>query len=214
VGEQIAVSSDAAIRTACRRGRPKVREVLRASTAGLLGLVRGGEQATHQCSPRRPSGLRLEASLLLMLAAAGGGCYHVSPAQPRGPGVVEVTQIIGTRHHTGPIAFSPDGRFLALPKREDGRVELWSLETGKARVLLSSFNKDRAPADEIAFSHDGGFLGVYHRDKGVTVWDIRGLGHSREQRTNAHRGGPAEFCARHGVRRRRPEPCSDHGQGS
>jgi len=72
------------------------------------------------------------------------------------------------------MAFSPDGKTLALPKRAEGRVELWSFETGKVQVLVSSFNKGKTPADHIAFSNDGRFLAVYYREKSVTLWDLLG----------------------------------------
>jgi len=117
-------------------------------------------------------GLFRTASLLLALLASGVGLYFHALCRQRGPRVAELTGLIEARHHSGPMAFSPNGKILALPKRADGRVELWSFETGKVQVLASSFNKDKAPADRIAFSNDGRFLAVYYREGGVTLWDL------------------------------------------
>jgi WD40 repeat protein len=69
------------------------------------------------------------------------------------------------------MAFSPDAKVLALPKG-DGRVELWNLETGKAHVLVSAFNKEGFPADRVAFSDGGRLLAVLYREPGVVIWDL------------------------------------------
>ena len=119
----------------------------------------------------QPSSSRPHRALLLIalsLTAAAPGCAATQSK------VAEVTGKIGTRHHTGAIAFSPDGKTLALAGRGDGSVvELWNLETGKARVLRSSFNKENTPCTSvIAFSRDGRCLAVEHQKTGVTVWDL------------------------------------------
>jgi WD40 repeat protein len=117
-------------------------------------------------------GLFIKAALLIVLLASGVGLYYHAQYQLRRPRVTEFTGLIEAQHHNGPMAFSPDGKTLALPKRSEGRVELWSFETGKARLLVSSFNKSKTAADRIAFSNDGRFLAVYHRERAVTVLDL------------------------------------------
>jgi WD40 repeat protein len=69
------------------------------------------------------------------------------------------------------MAFSPDGKTLALPKRPEGHTELWNIETGQMRALVSSFDKAGGRANDVAFSKDGRFLAVTH-DTGVAVWDL------------------------------------------
>ena len=86
--------------------------------------------------------------------------------------VVEVNGLIGARHHSGTLAFSPDGKALALPKRDDAHVEVWGLASEKVQVLVSSFSKGAAPGDRVAFSTDGRFLAVYYRSNWLTLWDL------------------------------------------
>ena len=119
----------------------------------------------------QPSSCRPHRALLLVALSLAAATPGGAAAQSK---VAEVTGKIGTRHHTGAIAFSPDGKTLALAGRGDGSVvELWNLETGKARVLRSSFNKENTPCTSvIAFSRDGRCLAVEHQKTGVTVWDL------------------------------------------
>jgi WD40 repeat protein len=114
------------------------------------------------------------AALAFVLIASGGGlCYFaLGRFQSNKAEIAERTGVIEARHHVGPMAFSPDGKTLALPKVAEGRVELWSLETGKSQVLVNSFNTDRAPARHVAFSNDGRLLAVYHSASGITLWDF------------------------------------------
>jgi WD40 repeat protein len=119
----------------------------------------------------QPLSRRPRRALLLVALSLAAAAPDRAAAQVK---VAEITPPIGARRHTGAIAFSPDGKTLALPGRGDGSVvELWSLETGKARILRSSFNKENMPCtDRIAFSRDGRCLAVEHHQTGVTVWDL------------------------------------------
>ena len=99
------------------------------------------------------------------MSLAGGGC---------GNGVVELKGVIGTEHHSGPMAFSPDGTTLALPKTSDGRVELWGLGGREPRVLASSANTKRTAANRIAFSKDGRHLAVQYYKRGRHDGDLQG----------------------------------------
>jgi len=128
----------------------------------------GDEEGTmHRTIP--PTGRRLFQLLLLSAVAAvpGAGCGRATP----GVKVTEITGVIGTRYHSGEMAFSPDGKTLALPIY-DGTVELWSLETGKATVLASPFEKGSVPAHHIAFSDDGRTLAVVYPRRRVALWDV------------------------------------------
>ena len=123
----------------------------------------------HNALP--PSSCRLHRALLLVALSFAAAMPRCAEAQSK---VAEVTSTIGTRHPSGAMAFSPDGKTLALAGAGDGSVvELWNLETGKARILRSSFNKENTPCtDAIAFSRDGRCLAVEHQEPGITVWDL------------------------------------------
>ena len=99
------------------------------------------------------------------------GLDRLVTPRPRGPKVQELVGLVAERHHAGPMAFSPDGKVLALPKTDDGRVELWTLETGKVEVLFSSSNKEAAAAESVAFSDDGRLLAASYRRTGIALSD-------------------------------------------
>ena len=81
-----------------------------------------------------------------------------------------------------PIAFSADGRYLALggsvgpavddcrPPRCQGRLHVWDLRTGQ-RVLASDSKFARVMS--LAFARDGGFIVTGHADGSVVVWNTR-----------------------------------------
>ena len=118
------------------------------------------------------SGLTNRAWLLLVLVALGGGLGLLAFYRQQGPRVKELTGVIEARHHAGAMAFSPDGKTLALPNWAHGRLELWRLNAKDIQVLVSSFNKDGSPATRVAFSKDGSLLAVAYRYKGVSLWDL------------------------------------------
>ena len=90
--------------------------------------------------------LSLRPHLALLLAALSLAAATPGRAAAQSK-VVEVTGTIGTRHNSGAMAFSPDGKTLALAGTGDvSVVELWSLKTGKARILRSSFNNEHLPS--------------------------------------------------------------------
>ena len=108
----------------------------------------------------------------MLVAVSVVGTSHLAVGLTTGPAVVEIKELIGARHHSGPLEFSPNGEDPALPKRNGGKVEVWDVATRKMRVLVSSFNKDAAAADGVAFSNDSRLLAVLYRDPGITVWDL------------------------------------------
>jgi hypothetical protein len=73
------------------------------------------------------------------------------------------------------LAFSPDGRTLAVSLRDQGkrsgRVLLWELST---REVRSEFRGHRGPIASLAFSPDGRTLATGGSDTTVLVWDLVG----------------------------------------
>ncbi len=64
------------------------------------------------------------------------------------------------------LAFSPDGRFLAVGGM-DSRVYLWDLRAGK---LLRTLTFSMAPVEALAFSPDGQWLAVGNRDGRIRLY--------------------------------------------
>ncbi|WRZ78365.1 hypothetical protein OG251_43280 (plasmid) [Streptomyces sp. NBC_01237] len=63
------------------------------------------------------------------------------------------------------VAFSPDGRTLAIGDFGDAR--LWDVASGKARTVLTG----RDPVDSVVFSPDGRTLAIGY-DEQVRLWDV------------------------------------------
>jgi hypothetical protein len=77
-----------------------------------------------------------------------------------------------------PLAFSPDGRLLAVIER-DGQLRLLEPASGR---LVRTFPRGRAGTFVGAFSPDGRLLATGHPDQTVTVWDVTGRATDRRLR--------------------------------
>jgi WD40 repeat protein len=65
------------------------------------------------------------------------------------------------------IAFSPDGKVLAIPQRN--WVVLWDIATGKEKSRLEG---DLDRVTRVAFSPDGKTLATTSLDKAICLWDL------------------------------------------
>jgi hypothetical protein len=149
----------------------------------LRGSFWSDETLSCVYSVSKRSGLFLGALALLVLIASAVGIRRLSfvrpgqgtpvrQRQPDGRRGMELTGVIGARHHAGPMAFSHDGTTLALPNRNERRVELLNLGTRREEVLISAFNKDEASPLRVSFSSRGRYLAVLYGTTGVVVWDL------------------------------------------
>jgi WD40 repeat protein len=109
---------------------------------------------------------------LVVVFVLAGRLYSVSLGLTGKSRVVELKGLIAVPHHSGLLAFSADGKLLALPKRDRSDVEIWDLASGQANLLVSSFSNRTVPGDSIAFSSDGHLLAVYYRNRSLTIWDL------------------------------------------
>ena len=108
----------------------------------------------------------------LLLIVLGVAFYRRGPGRASAPAVAELKEFIDARHDGGPLAFSSDGKYLALSRHEDGKVEVWGLSTREVRVLDSSIYTGATAAGRVVFSSDGRLLAVRHPGTGASVWNL------------------------------------------
>jgi WD40 repeat protein len=132
-------------------------------------------QRTNETAPTMSSqndfrvfGLLLPALLLI----SGGGCGRPLFDPIQGPQISRVLEGVVDPHHYRDMAFSADGKTLALPK-VSGAVELWDLATEKTAILPKPRGEERG-AGSLVFSKDGQYLAVSYRN-GITIWEVPGM---------------------------------------
>jgi WD40 repeat protein len=102
------------------------------------------------------------------------GCHPARKDPLAGrPDVVTLTGAVWT---VADLAFSPDGRLLAV-SGGDGHIWLWEVATrrpaGSPRAAYRTTNQPSPAADGVAFSPDGRLLAFSdERDGAVRLWDI------------------------------------------
>jgi WD40 repeat protein len=85
----------------------------------------------------------------------------------------ELHQFFIAWHGIQSVAFSPDGRTLAVAAAaEDGIVHLWEVASGKERCR---FQGHRGQVMALAFSPDGRRVASGGVDRTAVVWDVTGL---------------------------------------
>ena len=74
---------------------------------------------------------------------------------------------------TGPtsVAFSPDGRFLAVSCRRREAIKVWDLND-KKNTLLYNLRGHEEPVQAVVFSPDGRFLVSASWDKTLRLWEL------------------------------------------
>jgi WD40 repeat protein len=78
--------------------------------------------------------------------------------------------------HEAPIAFSPDGRLLALANAKQERVQIVRISDGK---VIRRFCGHLGRISFLCFAPDGRALASGGYDSTVLVWDVAGLTESR-----------------------------------
>lgn len=95
-----------------------------------------------------PGGDAIESSALVMDAATGNTLF--------------------TLQGTGPVAWSPDGRYLAIAA-EDRRLSVYEVQTGDE---LFSFALVESPVRAVSWSRTGRYLTLAHEDDSFFVWQV------------------------------------------
>ena len=82
----------------------------------------------------------------------------------------ELSLINGTTHGVTSIAFSPDGRTLAIGDNWPNKtIRLWDITTGTHKATLDG---ETASGESVAFSPDGRTLASLSYDRSVRLWDV------------------------------------------
>ncbi len=101
--------------------------------------------------------------------------WHVQPETPwSGSGMSNLGdhwQRFHTREETNAVAFSPDGKVLAVGTGhyERGDVTVWDVSTYEELTTLSG---DTGGIASVAFSPDGAILASGGSDRIVRLWDV------------------------------------------
>jgi WD40 repeat protein/DNA-binding SARP family transcriptional activator len=127
----------------------------RSATQRLLGQLRGPVGDVYGLAFSRDGSL---------VAAAGSRNAVLWNVWTR-----SVVSVMSVPHGAAGVAFSPDGRTLAIG-RNDGVAALYDLRTGKKTRDLGAAGLPSIP--DIDFSPDGKLLASAKLDGTVTVWDI------------------------------------------
>jgi WD40 repeat protein len=86
------------------------------------------------------------------------------------PGLV--IRRVGGSIGPGPMAFTPDGRILAMVRRH-GQVGLVDTRSGEEIARLTAPNE--LPISWLCFSSDGSQLAVATEKQAIQIWDLRAI---------------------------------------
>jgi WD40 repeat protein len=143
-----------------------------------LGAARGYQLSLYNCLAFSPDGQLLAASGPATEDQIGGvKLWDARTLAPRLAPVPYATAVSA-------LAFSADGKTLAVATVVDNAVHLWDTITGKERAVLA---RHSGHVLALAFSPDGKTLASGSRDKTVKLWDaVKGqeratlTGHDRD----------------------------------
>ena len=107
------------------------------------------------------------AAVLPILLTKGGPNTPTSPDSTQARGF---TVRLPSDAEAGPVAFSPDGRFLAVGASQTGATYLYNAADGQLAAILKV--RGSSSINGIAFSPDGKFLASANVDGQIFLWDV------------------------------------------
>ncbi|WP_367048532.1 hypothetical protein [Streptomyces sp. Je 1-332] len=139
------------------------------AAGGEGGTIRVWDVGTRRTKkvlrgPRAVNGLAIDPRGRSVAATASDGSSRLWHLRPGGP----ARPLVGPREAAGAVAFSPDGRTLAVGTTDNNSMRLWDVATHRTRATLTGHTGSILGA---SFSPDGSTLATTSMDRSIRLWN-------------------------------------------
>jgi Tol biopolymer transport system component len=163
-------------------GSDRKTEIIDSPDSQRTGILTEGETQilrTHKTGGKNPTVAAVIAIGALLVAVGGYGLYRATRQDEPVRNVNVQTQRLSGDGRTRVPVISPDGKFLAYAKLEDGKQSLWIKQIVSGSTVNVVKPGESSRFDSITFSPDGNFVFFNARmpgDERPTIYKVPALG--------------------------------------